>query len=1058
MTHSLELVKAGAGAGKTYDLCEYVYQCIEEGDDPAKILATTFTRKAAAELKGRVQEKLRSLTGKPNAPFWYSDRFELAFVGTVHSIAHQLLSQFAIEMGISPELEVIMEDEAKRVLAMIVGEIIATNGEALGDPALRMGVAKPEQLILEIYNEARGNRISDETLRDQMLGNADRLCEIMHSGELLDSATFHEEFESLVSEATQQIGDLDDATKTTATALNKLDSLLSAKYCDWGRAAAANSLKAGKRSGADNLLTPLRDHIAPLLQLSDLHDDIRSFSSTLCELIIQVGNEYQQYKTARGLVDYHDLEVLFLELLEREDLASQLAQEFSIVLVDEFQDTNPLQLLIFNKLRDIATKSRWVGDAKQAIYGFRNTDPELIERIWNSNEKCHAPPLPNNWRSQKGLVQFVGQVFSPIFGEDTIQTPQNEPHPEGLERWILDTKNITDDAAAILAGVETLHQLGHAYGDMAILARSNYFLQTLTTQFDEASIPYLLESPGLLQSREIALTIEGLRLVLDRYDSLAAASIKHFHEDPTEETPAWIYERLEHLETLRTSEDEIEFEQRKPWPNDPIFARIEAIDNRSLSPTAIIQQVIQILDVYGFIATWDDPVGRFANLDSLIRHAQEYEDAQQNASRAATLSGFLHHMSVLSQDDQDICYPPLGHNAVTLSTYHGAKGLEWPVVILTELDKSFSPQMFKPQVIGGGADVQNPLDGRQLRAWTWPFGMTRRNQGRMDFVSGSGLENTVLTTPEGSEQQLAQDAESVRLLYVGATRAKDKLVFAHRVGKTKWLDQIEAIQDVIPYDLPVGEHNLDGIDTTIVVRQFEDANIYQLAPEPEDQHHWLHAPRTELTEANNRFYSPSAPDGRIVPENHEASLDEQTSQAFLFTISKMEGGSKTIVQVDEAQYADFGNAVHHFFGALPNLGNMATEDRLAIASQCLSGYGLSGAMPPATLLDLGSNLQEWVSKQFPEAKWHTELPAVSNRSEGGEWRGIMDLVLELPNGSVVLIDHKSGQVDESEALSYAQNYAPQLDAYREMLEQNELVIDSMWIHLPMIGLMLKYES
>ncbi|MBT4692608.1 MAG: UvrD-helicase domain-containing protein, partial [Planctomycetaceae bacterium] len=87
MSNKLELVRAGAGAGKTYDLCETVAQAVVDGLDPARILATTFTTKAAAELKGRVQAKLRTMDTSAASHFGASDRFELAAIGTVHSVA-----------------------------------------------------------------------------------------------------------------------------------------------------------------------------------------------------------------------------------------------------------------------------------------------------------------------------------------------------------------------------------------------------------------------------------------------------------------------------------------------------------------------------------------------------------------------------------------------------------------------------------------------------------------------------------------------------------------------------------------------------------------------------------------------------------------------------------------------------------------------------------------------------------------------------------------------------------------------------------------------------------
>ncbi|MFC1761513.1 UvrD-helicase domain-containing protein, partial [Planctomycetota bacterium] len=115
MNHTLELVRAGAGSGKTTDLCRTVAQAVADGLDPARILATTFTKKAAAELKGRILIQLLTAPAERRTDVHQqADRLEFAAIGTVHSVAHQLLSRYAIEMGLSPRLEVIAEGAGER--------------------------------------------------------------------------------------------------------------------------------------------------------------------------------------------------------------------------------------------------------------------------------------------------------------------------------------------------------------------------------------------------------------------------------------------------------------------------------------------------------------------------------------------------------------------------------------------------------------------------------------------------------------------------------------------------------------------------------------------------------------------------------------------------------------------------------------------------------------------------------------------------------------------------------------------------------------------------------
>ena len=122
-----------------------------------------------------------------------------------------------------------------------------------------------------------------------------------------------------------------------------------------------------------------------------------------------------------GVMDFTDQETLALQLLETSTVKKDLAGRIDFVLVDEFQDTSPLQLAIFMALADIAKCSVWVGDQKQSIYGFRGSDPSLmdavIERILGSTE---PKTLNVSYRSREPLVDLVSGVFVPPFGERGI--------------------------------------------------------------------------------------------------------------------------------------------------------------------------------------------------------------------------------------------------------------------------------------------------------------------------------------------------------------------------------------------------------------------------------------------------------------------------------------------------------------------------------------------------------------------------------------------------------------------------------------------------------------
>ena len=1041
MTQLLEVVRAGAGAGKTYDLCQTVAGAVQKGLDPARILATTFTRKAAAELKGRIQAQL--LLGEDKtAAHHQADRLELAAIGTVHSVAHQLLSRYAIDMGLSPRLEVVTETAGERALRNLLGAIPDSAWQPLGDCAERLGVKDLHRRILDLLAAKRGNRVSDADFKTHMAESADRVCEMLApTGPAAKEPPITQLFD-LAEQALADIDGLTDKTQVTAKALSKLRQLKSNQISHWGSYLDARRIAAGKSSGADGLLDTLRTHASQVRDNPRLHADVREFSELLTAETIRLDSHYMSYKTERGLVDFTDLETLLLVLLENETLAARLAEDFDLVLVDEFQDTNPLQLAIFQRLRQFSPRSRWVGDPKQAIYGFRDTDPDLVNDIWKNAPDASRTELPSNYRSQRGLIQLVGALFEPVFGADARQKPQRPAEPRGVERWVIEASNNPDEATAFACGISRLHAEGVRFGDIAILSRTNRSLSEIAGELDDLGIPYLRESPGLLATCEGAMALAGLRLVADRSDSLAAATVLHLLGDPSQDTPDWIMERLKALQDGSAGGGGKSSAREVPWNGDPRFERIEKINRSLLSPTHVAQQVIEALELPTLVSKWSDPARRNANLDSLLRHVGEYEELAFDSSRAATLSGLILHLEQLAGDKLDVCYPPQGHDAVTLVTYHSAKGLEWPVVVLGGLNSDWNPDMWSPVVTGGGQGDADPLEGRKLRSWTWPFGETDGPFGGMR--KGSGLETDALSSAEGQERANREAEEHLRLLYVGCTRARDKLVFAHRDGKYAWLARLSNVDSVLDCSLGEGDHELAGIDTSFVIRHLQAGMADACRVAKKTQERWLKfhgaADSSELTP---RFHSPS----RAAEESDDAG----------FQLEELPGPSHFPSGAKEDQYAAIGDAVHSYLAALPSIRSLTEEAKEPVAIRCLAAFSVTGVLAPSVLVASGERFVDWVGQHFPRAQWHVEIPARGPRAASGNWNGTIDLVLQLPNGNVVIIDHKSAPITRDQCEAKARQYTGQLAAYTELLTAGGETIESTWIHFALAGVVARRD-
>ncbi len=1035
---TLRVIRAGAGSGKTTRLCEVIAEAVASGLDPARILATTFTRKAAAELKGRIQAKLLTHPGLGSRERTAAaERLELASIGTVHSVGHQLLARYALPLGFSPRLAVLEETGSTRALHDLLGRMQADPWVALAALTGRLSLGSPQALVLGLLDAKRGNRIGDGAFRAQLRAGGTRLCTLMAPGGRAEPGLAFDAFYSRIAAVLDRIDGLKDDTKTTRDARRQLARILAARSGAWADVCWAAGIKAGKTSGADAALAPLRAEAAGVLTWRSLHQDIGELLDRLAERTLALEHEYAAYKRERGLLDFTDLEVWLLRLLETPALAASVAMDFALVVVDEFHDTNPLQLAIFQRLRALADQSYWVGDAKQSIFGFRGTDPELIRAVWGAVPETARDRLPNNYRSQAGLVRLVGRLFRPLFGEEAMLVPDKPGKPRGVERWILGGTNVKEEARALAAGVRTLRDEGRLLRDVAILTRTNSQAQRIGEACRALGLPALLELPGLLATREGALTLAGLQLTVDRGDSLAAATILHLLEDPAAETPAWLAERLR---ALRAAE-ESQAASARPWADHPALAPLEAIDHRTLPPTVALQRVLDALRVGDRLRSWGNPAQRLANLDALVRLAQAYEQEMQVLGSAATLPGLVAHFIRLSDDEADLTRAPYGIDAVTILTYHSAKGLEWPVVVLSGLEAERDPDMWKVRVGGGDPAADDPLAGRIIRYWPWPFGSRS---------AGTDLDDRVLNAPEGQEAAARAEAESNRLLYVGFTRAKETLVLAHREGRYAWLASLPDVDALLPPIGPDGEHPLEGLETTYVLRRLE--------PPPEDgsgspadlRQRWLAALGDSAGSVEHipRYYSPSSVEGHS-PSAVEAPVPEAAVAVELLP------GQPVFPKVPEAQEAALGQAVHAYLTALPSMVDLPPARRLAIAARCLRGFGVEELLTPTILVEMGDRLRDWVAGRYPGAAWHTEVPLTAPRGAGGQWVGSADLVLHLPDATLVVVDHKCGPVARTQCAQKAATYAGQLGAYRAALASQEATVRESWIHFPLAGAMAR---
>lgn len=425
MMNNIEFISAGAGSGKTYKLTETVAQALESGAArPHAILATTFTVKAATELRERARSWLLE-----------KGRIDLATaigqarLGTVNSVCGQMLKRFCFELGLSPDQTVLGEGQSKRLLKATLSETMDSAGQAeLVWLTERFGIEQADwsKTVEAVVKAALDNEISPAALRTMGAQNADAMLANWPAPTAGSDptqalaaalATAHKDVVAYVEQTQAAGGKIADNLLKGLDALQKLDRLFRSGRWSWPDWIGAAGLDAGAK--VKDLIAPVKAAAQAHESHPDFHAEVRQYLDLVFNLAADVIVAYEQAKKVLGAVDFSDQEVLLLRALRTSpSVREALTTELDLVMVDEFQDTSPLQLALFVELAKLAKRSVWVGDPKQAIYGFRGTDASLIAGVLDAIEAWGGTigqALDTSRRSTKSLVSLTNAVFGSAF-------------------------------------------------------------------------------------------------------------------------------------------------------------------------------------------------------------------------------------------------------------------------------------------------------------------------------------------------------------------------------------------------------------------------------------------------------------------------------------------------------------------------------------------------------------------------------------------------------------------------------------------------------------------
>ncbi|WP_017726828.1 UvrD-helicase domain-containing protein [Halalkalibacterium ligniniphilum] len=848
------VLSAGAGSGKTRVLTErYIYVCEQKWKEKSlgighfgatvdEIVAITFTEKAAREMKDRIRSRLHERMNEAVengegelAEFWrvQKEKMDRATILTFHSFCQKLLTEYAMEAGLPPRISILDEKEAMLVKRGILKDLFQ-----------RSSLGESFDLLLQIFS--KGQLIeSIEALygRIRELSSDPKIFARLNGREMLEKQkdalqtqkkqmimAFHEKAKGCV----EAFSGLSGLTKSMQDHVERIKALYPSVHPDMGPdeyIAKVEQMMPGRghKSWAEKA-PPLQEIYETHWKL--LKEQWKSFSSAtviaphlvhvldhfLC-VLQHFHLEYEEQKQRRGMLDFSDLQQKAVILLQKTAIQQACRLQFRHIMVDEFQDTNQLQMEV---LRHIQPDYQFlVGDKKQSIYRFRGADVSLMREVGEQAKKredAEYIEMSTNYRTSKPVIDVINSLFTSIMASKDETSDQMDYVPlvparpsekEGEQRveLIAIEENTEEEEgkqgqgeSEMLANrlVEMMRsgtpRVFTEWGwqrprwqDMAILIPARTHLLQLERALTEKGIPYIVYGGvGFYERQEITDFLSILQWLNRPFESLYLFSLLRgplfgltlddllgvqlqLQEQQT--LPDYVlkgdYAHNEQLSLkVKKAFDKINqwLEQWVPFRAQPtLSSHLHLLFEASGLKTALLLQ--------------HNGVQKVKNVEKLIREIVSWrmlvlEDILEKLEQLKTL---------VSQEGEAEIELEEG-DAVHIMTIHASKGLEFPIVCLPQLGRR--PRSDKGKV---------RFDLNQGIVLQYEYEEEEEESPKKYESPGYALVKA-----QGEEEALA---ETKRLFYVATTRAKDYLLMIGTKSSSRhsWLSFIEEARDENPF-------------------------------------------------------------------------------------------------------------------------------------------------------------------------------------------------------------------------------------------------------------------
>ncbi|HET6997643.1 MAG TPA: UvrD-helicase domain-containing protein [Solirubrobacterales bacterium] len=800
------LLEAGAGTGKTGVMVDrYCRLVCDKGVSPDAILAFTFTDKAAAELRQRIRTELarRAAAGSERAAELLS-AIGGAWVMTIHGFCNRLLAGHPVAAGIDPGFRVLDAPETTRAAREAFDE--ALRDFLAADPAadgpissagVNLSAHRPgesrEELVAAFDIEGLRGLVAGVHAELRSRGEAEPRLPEPPPSDLVEAIAKAIE---AAGEALEEMRESDPKRELVERALARLS--------EPGAPPDLEELRALRTDSKAKAVLPYREAIDAAISRTAEAGEGGVAYRHLAELLELFSARFEAAKERRTGIDFEDLQILAARLLERADIGEAYRSRFTHLLVDEFQDTNRLQLRLIEALRGPRSELVVVGDELQSIYGFRHADLDVFRQqraLVERRPDAELMELSGNFRSRPRLIAAVNLFGAALFGASYrplrvgAPPPDDAPAGQGAAVELLLTArdgwdeeeielepaidgrtplNCLAEARAVAERLRDLAEQGIDRSEMVVLLRAFTHLDAYEDSLERAGLrPYVVGGRGYWSQQQVSDVCALLATIANPLDDQALFGALASPACGIAPDTLWLLRaaagrRRRVWPALERAVGGGEAELAEPERLEQIPAAEIELLRRFATTLASLRKRGPRLSLSGLVeaATTETgydlavlmrPAGeaRYANVRKLMRLAAEFESRE-----GRDLRGLLDFLAARAESDAEAqaATAAEGHDGVRIMTVHNAKGLEFNVVAVPDLSRSLLAGA-RPPLLTLGRE-QPPRVGMQLRRL------------------GSAAINLFDYSELCDEARERDSEEGLRLFHVAATRARERLILS----------------------------------------------------------------------------------------------------------------------------------------------------------------------------------------------------------------------------------------------------------------------------------------